>query len=183
MRKCPRLGCFQNVHISFKDLGHSIQRIIHIGLCWQCSANHFHIPPILFSSLAVYRLFLVLYSSRSKALLTGERRFVKKMVDKNVVLSPAEEKIKIIKWRVKEGHSVTNLQVILLYEECGSESKEAKKLKSNSCGVVKKCLFADGAVVEKGSVIRASRFFQLIDFSLAVLVLRSWSYRHASTRL
>ncbi|CAD7077403.1 unnamed protein product [Hermetia illucens] len=75
------------------------------------------------------------------------------MVDKNVVLSPAEEKIKIIKWRVKEGHSVTNLQVILLYEECGSESKEAKKLKSNSCGVVKKCLFADGAVVEKGSPI------------------------------
>lgn len=71
--------------------------------------------------------------------------------DKNVITVPSEHpKIKIHKWRVREGFPVRMSQVILLYEICDSDDKEIKKLKASTVGVVKKRLFKDGAIAETG---------------------------------
>ncbi|XP_055848232.1 RNA polymerase II subunit A C-terminal domain phosphatase [Episyrphus balteatus] len=76
------------------------------------------------------------------------------MTDKNIeVFAPDDCKIKIIKWKVREGFPVNNSQVILVYEVCDSVNKEVKKLKSTKVGVVKKRLYKDGAFVEKGSAL------------------------------
>lgn len=76
------------------------------------------------------------------------------MSDQNIEINaPDNCKIKIIKWRVREGYPVNNSQVILFYEDCDSVDKEVKKLKSTKVGVVKKRLYKDGAIVEKGSAL------------------------------
>lgn len=70
-----------------------------------------------------------------------------------VVCGPSENRIKIHKWKVREGFQVTNNQVILLYELIDSNDKEIKRFKVNKCGVVKKRLFNDGDTIEKEYVI------------------------------
>ena len=73
------------------------------------------------------------------------------MADQNVC-APENTKIKICKWRVREGFPVNLSQVILLYEIFEADDKEIKRLKANKSGVVKKRLYKDGAIVEKGFV-------------------------------
>ncbi|XP_055919788.1 RNA polymerase II subunit A C-terminal domain phosphatase [Eupeodes corollae] len=76
------------------------------------------------------------------------------MTDKNIfICAPDDCKIKIIKWKVREGFPVGNSQVILVYEVCDGVNNEVKKLKATKVGVVKKRLFKDGAIVEKGSAL------------------------------
>lgn len=69
-------------------------------------------------------------------------------VEKTTVFSP-NYRIKINKWKVREGFQVNNNQLILLYELTsdgggesggggGSTDTEIKRLKSTKCGVVKK---------------------------------------------
>lgn len=70
-----------------------------------------------------------------------------------VVCGPSENRIKIHKWKVREGFQVTNNQVILLYELIDSDDKEIKRFKVNKCGVVKKRLFNDGDTIEKEYVV------------------------------
>lgn len=66
-----------------------------------------------------------------------------------VVCGPSENRIKIHKWKVREGFQVTNNQVILLYELIDCDDKEIKRFKVNKSGVVKKRLFNDGDTIGK----------------------------------
>lgn len=66
------------------------------------------------------------------------------------VFSPAH-KIKINKWRVREGFQVNNNHVILLYELVDdSGDKAVKRLKSTKCGIVKRRHFTEGDIVDVG---------------------------------
>lgn len=71
-----------------------------------------------------------------------------------VCCSPAENCIKIHKWKVREGFQVTKNHIILLYELTDSNDTEIKRLKSTQSGVVTKRLFKDGDVVNKGYVYK-----------------------------
>lgn len=76
-----------------------------------------------------------------------------------VIKAPVEHpRIRINRWRVREGFPVSASQVILLYEALPTEgvedasakiaSKIIHKLKAQRVGVVKKRLFKDGAIVQ-----------------------------------
>lgn len=80
-----------------------------------------------------------------------------------VIKAPVEHpRIRINRWRVREGFPVSASQVILLYEalpadenvEAGgagtkvAADKTIHKLKAQRVGVVKKRLFKDGAIVK-----------------------------------
>lgn len=67
--------------------------------------------------------------------------------NKTTVFSP-DCKIKINKWKVREGFQVNNNQLILLYELIDSDVSEIKRLKSTKCGVVKKRYFNEGDIVD-----------------------------------
>lgn len=71
---------------------------------------------------------------------------------KIVINAPTEHpRIRINKWRVREGYPVSNSQVILLYNLPDDDAdKEVRKLKATRVGVVKKRLYKDGAIVEQG---------------------------------
>lgn len=69
-----------------------------------------------------------------------------------IVYSPAENIIKIHKWKVREGFQVTKNHIILLYELQDGSDKEIKRFKTTQSGVVKKRLFKDGDIVNKGYV-------------------------------
>lgn len=81
------------------------------------------------------------------------------MSDPNqTVFSPAH-KIRITKWKVREGFQVNSNQVILLYELPDSDGgggggdgdgtdKEIKRFKSTKCGIVKRRHFTEGAIVD-----------------------------------
>lgn len=62
----------------------------------------------------------------------------------------AESKVKITKWKVKEGYQVSSGQVILLYVDPDGDSSDLKRLKAPKVGVVQKIFFADGEIVAKG---------------------------------
>lgn len=80
------------------------------------------------------------------------------------VLAPSEyKKIRINKWRVREGLPVCMNQVMFLYEipasdevadaaqaTTGKPPKVIYKYKAQRTGVVKKRLFKDGAIVDGG---------------------------------
>lgn len=84
--------------------------------------------------------------------------------DENTIYAPKDSDIKIIKWRVREGFPVRISQVILLYEYC-NEDKEIKRLKAHKTGVVKKRLYEDGDVVEKGFVVYYF-YYEFLIFSI-----------------
>ncbi|KAM7345800.1 RNA polymerase II subunit A C-terminal domain phosphatase Fcp1 isoform 2-T2 [Cochliomyia hominivorax] len=73
-----------------------------------------------------------------------------------VIKAPVEHpRIRINRWRVREGFPVSASQVILLYEALPAEetaeevnTKTIHKLKAQRVGVVKKRLFKDGAIVK-----------------------------------
>lgn len=66
--------------------------------------------------------------------------------EQQTVISPTY-KIKIIKWKVREGFQVNNNQVILLYELVDGADKDLKRFKSNKCGIVKRRHFVEGDIV------------------------------------
>lgn len=79
------------------------------------------------------------------------------------VFSPAQ-KIRITKWKVREGFQVNTNQVILLYDlpddgggngngddgdgAIDGADKEIKRLKSTKCGIVKRRHFTEGDIVD-----------------------------------
>jgi hypothetical protein len=72
-------------------------------------------------------------------------------MSRKIVISPAENDIKINKWKVRAGSQISNGNIILLYEEVkDAGSKDIKRLKSTNCGIVKKLLFKEGTIVSKG---------------------------------
>uniref|UniRef100_A0A1B0AAP6 RNA polymerase II subunit A C-terminal domain phosphatase n=1 Tax=Glossina pallidipes TaxID=7398 RepID=A0A1B0AAP6_GLOPL len=78
-----------------------------------------------------------------------------------VIKAPAEHhRIRINRWRVREGFPVSASQVILLYEVLPAEGdvehashKIIHKFKTQRVGVVKKRLFNDGAIIKGGTPI------------------------------
>ncbi|XP_033254090.1 RNA polymerase II subunit A C-terminal domain phosphatase-like [Drosophila miranda] len=78
----------------------------------------------------------------------------------NAALSDTETRIRINKWRVREGQFVSFAQILFLYQEVGDDGKPSKagnmtvqKYKSNRAGVVKKRLCKDGEIIVKGDAI------------------------------
>ncbi|XP_063700934.1 RNA polymerase II subunit A C-terminal domain phosphatase [Culicoides brevitarsis] len=65
----------------------------------------------------------------------------------------AAEKLKINKWKIREGSQISNGNIVLLYHDPDDATKAVKRLKSNKCGVVKKRLFKEGDVVDAGVAI------------------------------
>lgn len=65
------------------------------------------------------------------------------------VYSP-DNSIKITKWKVREGFRVSAGQLVLLYLDTDTDSKELKRLKSPRVGVVQKRLFKEGEIVPSG---------------------------------
>lgn len=76
----------------------------------------------------------------------------------------ADGPIKIYKWKVREGAQVQRNHIILLYKEYRADDTKAvatdppaaldeiKRFKTQQSGVVKRCLFKDGDIVNKGYV-------------------------------
>ncbi|XP_022222719.2 RNA polymerase II subunit A C-terminal domain phosphatase [Drosophila obscura] len=78
----------------------------------------------------------------------------------NAALGDTETRIRINKWRVREGQFVSAAQILFLYQEVGDDGKPSKvgnitiqKYKSNRAGVVKKRLRKDGEMIVKGDAI------------------------------
>lgn len=75
----------------------------------------------------------------------------------NAALGETETRIRINKWRVREGQNVSVAQILFLYQQLGDDGKPVKqndslvqKYKSNRAGVVKKRLRKEGEIVIKG---------------------------------
>lgn len=77
----------------------------------------------------------------------------------NAALGATETRIRINKWRVREGQNVSAAQILFLYQQLGDDGKPIKegdatflKYKSNQAGVVRKRLRKEGEIVIKGWV-------------------------------
>ncbi|KAH8261273.1 hypothetical protein KR044_006260 [Drosophila immigrans] len=75
-------------------------------------------------------------------------------------LGATETRIRINKWRVREGQNVSAAQILFLYQQLGDDGKPVKKddttihkYKSNRAGVVKKRLRKEGEIVIKGDAL------------------------------
>lgn len=75
----------------------------------------------------------------------------------NAALGATETRIRINKWRVREGQFVSAAQILFLYQQLGDDGKPIKKddttihkYKANRAGVVKKRLRKEGEIVIKG---------------------------------
>jgi hypothetical protein len=62
----------------------------------------------------------------------------------------APNKIKINKWKVREGFQVSNGNIILLYELLDNPKLGIQKLKATKCGFVNVRLLKEGEICEKG---------------------------------
>lgn len=58
--------------------------------------------------------------------------------------------IKILKWKVSEGNTLSIGRVILLYDFEGASKEEQRKLKVTQAGTVFKILAQEGAIVKPG---------------------------------
>ncbi|XP_017784029.1 PREDICTED: RNA polymerase II subunit A C-terminal domain phosphatase [Nicrophorus vespilloides] len=73
------------------------------------------------------------------------------MAEKTVLLTQQLLKpIKILKWKVSEGNSMSIGRVILLYDFDGVSKPEQRKLKSQQAGTVHKIIQPEGAIVKPG---------------------------------
>ncbi|XP_039438951.1 RNA polymerase II subunit A C-terminal domain phosphatase [Culex pipiens pallens] len=70
--------------------------------------------------------------------------------NQNIICAPPDCAIKINKWKVREGFSVTGGNIILFYECPGGPEKDIRRLKATKAGVVKKRLAKEGEIVERG---------------------------------
>jgi pyruvate/2-oxoglutarate dehydrogenase complex dihydrolipoamide acyltransferase (E2) component len=58
--------------------------------------------------------------------------------------------IKILKWKVSEGSTVSIGRVILLYDFDGASKEEQRKLKVTQAGTIHKIVAQEGAIVNPG---------------------------------
>lgn len=75
--------------------------------------------------------------------------------NQNIIYAPADNAIKINKWKVREGYPVTKGNIILFYEYPNGPEKDVKRLKATKAGVVKKRLAKEGEIVDKGKPLLA----------------------------
>ncbi|XP_030378182.1 RNA polymerase II subunit A C-terminal domain phosphatase [Scaptodrosophila lebanonensis] len=77
----------------------------------------------------------------------------------SAALGVAETRIRINKWRVREGNPVSAAQILFLYQEVGEDDKPSAsnptvlKFKAKRAGVVKKRLRKEGDIVGKGDAL------------------------------
>ncbi|XP_066262560.1 RNA polymerase II subunit A C-terminal domain phosphatase isoform X2 [Euwallacea similis] len=73
------------------------------------------------------------------------------MAEDAVPVSQSQTKpIKIKKWKIQEGTTVSVGRVILMYEFADDENPEQRKLKSKRAGIIDKILAEEGTVVQPG---------------------------------
>lgn len=87
------------------------------------------------------------------ASLEGGTTSVSKMAEKTVLVTQQLLKpIKVLKWKVSPGNSISIGSVILLYDFEGATVAEQRKLKSTQAGTVHKLIAPEGAIVPPGWV-------------------------------
>lgn len=67
-----------------------------------------------------------------------------------VVTAGVEKSIKIVKWKVKEGFTISVGQIILLYDFVHIAKSEHKKLKAIKAGKIKRLVVREGDIVDPG---------------------------------
>lgn len=73
------------------------------------------------------------------------------MAEKSVLISQQFSKpIKILKWKVAEGSSLSLGGLVLFYDFPEGEKREQRKLKSVHAGTVKRLLAKEEAIVKHG---------------------------------
>lgn len=73
------------------------------------------------------------------------------MAEKTVLISQQILKpIKILKWKIKEGSSLSIGRVLLFYDFEQAEKSEQRKLKSTQAGTVSRLIANEGAIVKSG---------------------------------
>lgn len=73
------------------------------------------------------------------------------MAEKTVFITQQQNKpIKILKWKVSEGNTVSIGRVVLLYDFDGGERKEQRRLKCTKAGTIRRLLTQEGAIVKPG---------------------------------
>jgi RNA polymerase II subunit A-like phosphatase len=73
------------------------------------------------------------------------------MAEKTMCISQQQTKpIKILKWKVSEGSTVSIGRVILLYDFDGASKEEQRKLKVTQAGTIHKIVAQEGAIVNPG---------------------------------
>ncbi|XP_026470896.1 RNA polymerase II subunit A C-terminal domain phosphatase-like isoform X2 [Ctenocephalides felis] len=76
------------------------------------------------------------------------------MADNTVMVTAGVEKsIKILKWKVKEGFTISIGQIILLYDFVNIAKSEQKRLKAIKAGKIKRLVVREGDIVDPGSAI------------------------------
>lgn len=73
------------------------------------------------------------------------------MADNTVMVTAGVEKsIKILKWKVKEGFTISIGQIILLYDFVNIAKSEQKRLKAIKAGKIKRLVVREGDIVDPG---------------------------------
>lgn len=73
------------------------------------------------------------------------------MADDVVSVSQQQtEAIKIKKWKVRKGITVSVGRILFIYEQCSVENPEQKKLKATRAGIIHQILAKEGDVVQPG---------------------------------
>ncbi|KAJ8929197.1 hypothetical protein NQ314_018146 [Rhamnusium bicolor] len=76
------------------------------------------------------------------------------MAEKTVCISQQQSKpIKILKWKVREGVTVSIGRLLLLYDFVGAKKEEQRKLKSTQAGTVNKIIALEGDTVKRGEIL------------------------------
>ncbi|XP_971974.2 RNA polymerase II subunit A C-terminal domain phosphatase [Tribolium castaneum] len=76
------------------------------------------------------------------------------MAEKTMCISQQQTKpIKILKWKVSEGNTVSIGRVILLYDFDGASKVEQRKLKVTQAGTIFKIVAQEGAIVKPGETL------------------------------
>lgn len=81
----------------------------------------------------------------------GRGRFPLKMAENTVlIVQQLLKAIKVLKWKVSVGNSISIGSVILLYDFEGANKPEQRKLKSTQAGTVHELIVPEGAIVKPG---------------------------------
>lgn len=83
--------------------------------------------------------------------LNREGPYPVKMAEKTVFITQQQNKpIKILKWKVSEGNTVSIGRVVLLYDFDGGDRKEQRRLKCTKAGTIRRLVAQEGAIVKPG---------------------------------
>lgn len=93
------------------------------------------------------------------------------MADKTVVIPQHSLKpLKIVKWKVNEGNSISIGCVMLLYKVDGDDNKETLKLKSTKAGTVHRIVAQEGDVVKFGYVRLSFKFYRESNINILAIL-------------